>query len=91
MARALRMERPGERYHVTARANERKDLFRDDIDHFHFLELLSEMGQRFAVRVHACVLMDGGDQQSDRALWPVPGAGRFLIRALSRTETRLPK
>ena len=58
MARALRIERPGGRYHVTARGNERKAIFRDDTDHFHFLELLSELGERFGVRVHAYVLMD---------------------------------
>jgi Transposase IS200 like len=38
--------------------NERKDIFRDDADHFHFLELLSELGERFGVRAHAYVLMD---------------------------------
>lgn len=58
MARALRMERADGRYHVTARGNERKDIFRDDSDRFHFLELLSELRERFGVRVHAYVLMD---------------------------------
>ncbi len=57
MARAVRIERPGGRYHVAARGNERKDLFRDDTDHFHFLELLPELGERFGARVHAYVLM----------------------------------
>lgn len=58
MARALRIERPGGRYHVAARGNERKEIFRDDADHFHFLELLSQLGECFGVRVHAYVLMD---------------------------------
>lgn len=58
MARALRIERAGGRFHVTARGNERKNIFRDDTDHFHFLELLSQLGERFGVRVHAYVLMD---------------------------------
>ena len=58
MARALRIERPGGRYHVTARGNERQDVFRDDTDRFHFLDLLSELRERFGVRVHAYVLMD---------------------------------
>jgi REP element-mobilizing transposase RayT len=57
MARALRIERPGGRYHVTSRGNERKALFRDDSDRFHFFELLAELGQRFGARVHAYVLM----------------------------------
>jgi REP element-mobilizing transposase RayT len=43
---------------VTARGDERKDSFRDDTHRFHFLELLSELGARFEVRVHAYVLMD---------------------------------
>ena len=58
MARALRIQRPGGRYHVTARGNDRQDIFRDEGDHFHFLELLGELGERFGVRVHAYVLMD---------------------------------
>ena len=58
MARPLRIERPGGRYHVTARGNERKNIFRDDTDRYHFLELLSELGERFGMRVHAYVLMD---------------------------------
>ncbi len=59
MARALRIERPGARCHVTARGNDRRDVFRDDTDHFHFLELLSELGERFGARVHAYVLIRG--------------------------------
>jgi putative transposase len=58
MARPLRIERPGGRYHITARGNERKDIFRDDPDRFHFLELLAELSPRFGCRVHAYVLMD---------------------------------
>ena len=58
MARPLRIERPGGRSHVVARGNERKAIFRDDTDRFHFLELLSQLGERFGVRVHAYVLMD---------------------------------
>ncbi len=52
MARPLRIERPGGRYHITARGNERKAIFRDDPDRYHFLELLSELGERFGIRVH---------------------------------------
>src|SRR3974390_2526480 len=59
MARALRIERFGGRYHVTARGNERKDIFRDDTDHFHYLELLGQLGEHFGVRVHAYIRPDG--------------------------------
>ncbi len=57
MARPLRIERVGGRFHATARGNERKDIFRDDTDRYHFLELLSEMPERFGVRLHAYALM----------------------------------
>ena len=58
MARALRLQCPGGRFHLTARGNERRKIFRDDGDRFHFLELLSELGERFGIRVHAYVLME---------------------------------
>jgi len=58
MARPLRIERPGGRYHVTTRGNEGQSIFRDDSDRFHFLGLLAELGERFGARVHAYVLMD---------------------------------
>jgi REP element-mobilizing transposase RayT len=46
----------GGRYHITARGNERRDIFRDD--HKHFLELLAELPERFGTRLHAYVMMD---------------------------------
>jgi len=58
MARSLRVERPHGRYHVTARGNERKAIYRDERDRTHFLELLAESTERYGVKVHAYVLMD---------------------------------
>ena len=58
MARALRLEIAGGRYHATARGNERKNIFWDEGDRFHLLGLLGELSQRFGIRVHAYVLMD---------------------------------
>jgi putative transposase len=58
MARPLRIERPGGWYHVTARGNERRAIYRDDRDRNHFCELLAEMVFRFRVRLHAYVLME---------------------------------
>jgi REP element-mobilizing transposase RayT len=43
---------------LSARGNERKNIFRQDSDRYHLLELLGEMTERFGVRVHAYVLMD---------------------------------
>jgi len=58
MARPLRIQRPNGRYHVTARGNERKALYRDETDRFHFLELLAEIVERYGIQAHAYVLMD---------------------------------
>src|SRR5436309_3593862 len=58
MARPLRIERLGGRYHVTARGNEQKPIYRRDTDREHFLQLLAQLRDRFGVKVHAYVLMD---------------------------------
>jgi putative transposase len=57
MARPLRVEFPGAGYHVMARGNERKAVYRDDQDRRRFLEALAEMVDRFGVRLHAYCLM----------------------------------
>jgi putative transposase len=57
MARPLRIHVPGAWYHVTARGNERRDLFRDEEDRGWFISRLAEMIDRYAVRLHAYVLM----------------------------------
>jgi len=57
VARPLRIERPGGRYHLTARGNERRDLFRDERDRQHCVERLAELPERFGARLHAYVLM----------------------------------
>jgi putative transposase len=58
MSRPLRIERAGGWYHVTARGNERRDIYRDNRDRQHYCELLGEMVARFRVKSHAFVLMD---------------------------------
>ena len=58
MARPVRIEVAGGWYHVTARGNERRAIFRDDQDRRHFLELLEAWVRRFGLRLHAYVLMD---------------------------------
>ncbi len=57
MARPLRIDIEDGWYHVTARGIERRPVFQDDQDHVHFLELLAAMRERYAVTVHAYVLM----------------------------------
>ena len=58
MARPLRIEYEGAHYHVTTRGNERKAIFRDDLDRRKFLELIGGAVEQFDIRVHAYVLMD---------------------------------
>ena len=57
MARPLRIHSPGAFYHVLARGNERRKIFRDALDCEHFLDLLGEMSERFGMEVWAYVLM----------------------------------
>ena len=44
-------------YHVTARGNERKAIFRDSVDRYRFLETVEEAVNRFGLAVHAFCLM----------------------------------
>jgi REP element-mobilizing transposase RayT len=58
MVRPLRIQFPGALYHVTARGNERKDVFLDDKDRWTFIRLLHELNAEYSVTFHAWVLMD---------------------------------
>ncbi len=58
MSRPLRCEFPGSWYHVTARGNERKNIFRDERDREPFVELLADLEARFEMEVHGFVFMD---------------------------------
>jgi putative transposase len=58
MARPIRIERAGGWYHITARGNERRWIYRDDKDRRHFCELLEEMVGQFDLVLHGFVLMD---------------------------------
>ena len=57
MARPLRIEFEGASYHVTARGNERRPIFRDDQDRRRFLETLGQACERFGLIVRAYCLM----------------------------------
>lgn len=58
MARPVRIEILSGWYHITARGNERRAIFREDADRQRFVELLGEWVERFGLRLHAYVLMD---------------------------------
>ncbi len=53
MPRRLRVEFAGAVYHVMARGNERREIFRDDEDRRRFLEALGDSVTRFGWRIHA--------------------------------------
>jgi len=58
MARPLRIAVAGGWYHVTARGNERRAIFRDARDRERFIDLLSNLPERFHLQLHAWVLLD---------------------------------
>lgn len=57
MSRPLRLDAPGEFFHVMARGIARAPIFEDDVDRRGFLDLLAEVVDRFEVRCHAYCLM----------------------------------
>jgi putative transposase len=57
MARPIRVEFEGAVYHVTARGNERRDIFRSDADRILFLDTLEECVVSAGLVLHAWCLM----------------------------------
>jgi len=53
----LRIEFEGALYHVTARGNERRAIFRDAPDYRRFLDILGMLPERFGVLLHGYALM----------------------------------
>jgi len=58
MAWALRIAFSGAFYHVTARGNERKAVFKSIRDRQKFLEYLETATKRYNAAIHAYCLMD---------------------------------
>ena len=57
MARPPRLQFPGAIYHVMARGNERREIFRDERDRERYLERLAHYREKFGFRVLAFCLM----------------------------------
>ena len=57
MSRPLRIEFPGAVYHITARGNEKKAIFRNDQDKKSYLELLALVVKRFHWLCHGYCLL----------------------------------
>ncbi len=53
----MRVEFPGAMYHVTARGNERRAIFRNDEDRGIFLATLAEGIEEYGLRLHGFCLM----------------------------------
>ncbi len=57
MARPLRIEYAGAYYHITARGNERREIFLNDQDREKFLSYLETANQRYGAGIHIYCLM----------------------------------
>jgi REP element-mobilizing transposase RayT len=57
MARPIRVEFPGAVYHVMARGNERREIYRDDRDRRRFLDTLGQAAEQYGLRVYTYCLM----------------------------------
>ncbi len=58
MSRPIRIEYPGAVYHVTAQGNEKKTVFKDDLDRTGFLNTLHQVNRRYHWICHTYCLMD---------------------------------
>ncbi len=58
MGRPLRIIFPGAHYHITARGNEKKDIFKSRWDRERFLSYLESSNSRYGARIHAYCLMN---------------------------------
>ncbi|MBN1621554.1 MAG: transposase [Endomicrobiales bacterium] len=58
MSRPLRISYEGAIYHITARGNEKRDIFIEDYDRIYFLKLLEKCIHHFKWICHAYCLMD---------------------------------
>ena len=91
MARPVRVEFENAVYHVTARGNERKTIYRDPADRQRFLETLEEAVDRFGLVVHAYCLLGNHYHrllQAPRA--NLTGAAGWLQAAYSIRFNRRP-
>src|SRR5512146_1475896 len=57
MSRPLRIEWEGGFYHITARGNEKRPIFRIKRDFLRFVDRFERMYERYGVVIHAYVLM----------------------------------
>ena len=58
MVRPLRIQYKGAFYHITARGNEKKDLYRDECDRRRFLKILESVVDKYKWNIYAYCLMN---------------------------------
>jgi len=58
MARPLRIQYSGAVYHITCRGNERRDIFKDEIDRKTFLKILSHSAKIYNIKIYTYILME---------------------------------
>ena len=58
MGRPLRIEYPDAFYHITARGNERQNIFKSNRDQERFLGYLESASERYKAIIHTYSLMD---------------------------------
>jgi putative transposase len=81
MARPLRIEYEGAIYHVTARGNNRRVIFKQDSDRGRFLQTLADSVRRFDVRLYLFCLM--GNHVHLVLETPQANLSRFMHRLLT--------
>ena len=57
MPRQLRVQYPGDIYHVTSRGDRKKDIYESDVDRHDFLKALGETSGKTGFQIHAYCLM----------------------------------
>ena len=94
MARLPRLTLPGYLHHIIQRGNNRQAIFTTAADYQHLLSLLNENAKKFAVDIHAYVLMTNhfhllATPQTDTGLPQMMQAvGRSYVRYFNNLQTR---
>ncbi|RYF21297.1 MAG: transposase [Comamonadaceae bacterium] len=94
MARLPRLTLPGYPHHVIQRGNNRQPIFVDDADREMLLALLAEHARKFAVAVHAYVLMPNHlhllatPQTADGLPLTMQAVGRSYVRYFNNRHGR---
>src|ERR1700730_17063864 len=74
MARPLRVEVAGGLYHVIVRGNERRAVFRDDVDRRRYLARLAHYREKFSFQLLAYCLLDNHVHLAiETGKWPLSG------------------